>query len=158
MDSAAAISRRRNLMTKTQNPDAAAVAEAEASLREEHRQMADLLNRICGETGLPALRTLLDELHTTLKEHYAHEEYPGGLYDSMGALSREFRDIVRQLVDEHYRMLSAVSGLSRRARDSGEQEPKDLIQEAHQIVASLRLHESREHELAAAALRRAENR
>jgi len=145
-------------MTKTHNPDAAAVAEAEASLREEHRQMEDLLNRISGETGLPALRNLLDELHTTLKQHYAHEEYPGGLYDSMGALSPEFSDIVRQLVDEHYRMISAVRGLSRRVRDAGEQAPKELIQEAHQIVASLNAHESREHDLAAAAVRRAAKR
>ena len=138
-------------MTQAQTVDPAAVADAEHQLKDDHKRMHGLMNKVASETDVTTLRPLLEELHARLREHFAREEYPGGFYDSMGALSPEFRKDIRKLADDHYRFLSTVRGLASRAKYVEASEAAAVVQEAHEMMGALKEHERREHEMAAEA-------
>ena len=121
-------------------------------LHDEHRTLAGLLGRVRDTEDLLTLTPLLDELHPLLQLHFAHEEYPGGLYDRLGTRSFRFRTQVRRLVDEHFRMLSLVRGLAVRARSPRPGEAAEILEEAHRLVEWLSDHEAREHAMARKAV------
>jgi len=127
------------------------VEAAEAELHDEHRALRDMVGRVQAAEDVITLAPLLDELHPLLQLHFAHEEYPGGLYDRLGTQAPQFRHDVRQLVDEHFRMLSMIRGLAVRARTPGDDEPAEILDEARRLVAWLADHERREHAMARAA-------
>ncbi len=127
--------------------DDGGVKAATEQLYSEHRSLDALLAKIRHTTDREALTGQLDDLHSQLRTHFQHEEHPGGLYERIGALS-DFGEIeVRKLVDEHYRMLSAVRGMVTRLRH--DDEPVDVFQaEIATLVAWIEDHEVSEHRLA----------
>lgn len=127
------------------------VKQAADDLKDEHKHLRSMLDRLADAPDLATLRQALEEVHPKLHEHFAHEEYPGGFYDRMGACSGEFRNEVRALVDQHYRFLALIRDLSSRAKDAGEDEVAELQREAQDLVKLLHEHEVVEHELAAKA-------
>ena len=123
------------------------VADAQAELAEEHAALHALVERVRGCSDAQALAGLLDELHRRLFVHFGHEEYPGGLYDRMGVISASYRDRVRALADDHFRLLSEIRGLARQAKSGGD----GVVAEAQRLAGVLREHEDREQALADAA-------
>jgi hemerythrin len=134
----------------TQNM-AETLREVEAKLKDEHKQLASALLQLEAVQETSELAGILDDLHPLLHQHFAHEEYPGGLYDSLGATTPEFRDRVRELVDDHYRILSVVRSTAERARYGAGEDRRTLLKEGQEIVGWLRRHEEKEHQLAAEA-------
>jgi hypothetical protein len=67
------------------------VAHAHEELREDHRRLHALVDRLRAAEDLEALARVLEELHTALTAHFNAEEKPGGLYDAFGVCAPEFR-------------------------------------------------------------------
>ena len=127
--------------------DVAAIVEAAAALTSEHRRLGELVRRLEAAEDAEALAPLLADLHGALHEHFAHEEYPGGLYERVGACSAAFRHRVRVLVDDHYQILATVYGLSRSAVTARGDALAELKVAVGEVVAWLQRHEALEHEL-----------
>lgn len=129
--------------------DDGSIGAAEAQLRSEHRALNALLKRAVETASADTLTSLLRSLHTELHQHFANEEYPGGLYERMGVLGPRFREEVRHLVDDHYKILATISEMSDRAV-AGES-PSELVEELLALVEWMREHEDREHRMASEA-------
>jgi len=123
-------------------------SDVRAELADEHRQIMSLVARIESAPAEEELPTLLKSLHDTLVDHFAHEQFPGGLYECMGANRPEHHDTLRVLVQEHCALLSDARALVEHARAPGTGEVAKLHEEIHQLLQKLRQHETREHELA----------
>lgn len=117
-------------------------ARAAVALGREHAELKGLWGRLKTAKNPQALLPVLDELHPRLREHFEHEELPGGLYDTLGARSAEVRD----LVDDHFVLLSAVRGLCAEARSPAA--GQRLLKEAAAVAERLRSHEQKELQLA----------
>jgi hypothetical protein len=124
------------------------LARAQAALEEEHRALRNLVGRLREVADATALVPLLEELHGALKEHFEHEEFPGGLYQSMGALGPRYAAQVRDLVDQHFLLLAAVRGLADQARRASPPASPALLRDAAALAEQLRTHEADENRLA----------
>lgn len=119
-----------------------------AELGNEHRRVMALVERLRAHRELAGLVPLLSELHEVLVHHFSHEQFPGGLYECMGAYGVEHHEDIKVLVREHCLILSAVRSLLERARlaEPGAEGP--LLVEAGELVEQIEGHERREHALA----------
>ena len=116
-----------------------------------------LVDRIQAHHGIIGLGPLLEQLHTLLIRHFSHEQFPGGLYERMGAHGSRYHDELKTLIEDHCTILSAVRGLLERTRIADETEETRLLGDVGQVLAHLREHERREHALADKLLASAEN-
>ena len=130
--------------------DDGTIQAAATELYDEHRSLDALLRTLAHTTERNKLGGLLDGLHAQLYTHIQHEELPGGLYARLGALGETNEAEVRTLVDEHFRMLSAVRGMAVRVKH--DDEPLAVFQaEIARLITWIEDHETREHRLAKAA-------
>ena len=123
--------------------DARHLERVRLELDAEHRALRHFGDRIKTASDMRLLAQLLEELHRRLKAHFVHEEFSEGLYDAIGALGPSHRDQVRELLDEHYRFLAMVRGLSARAHGR-RADGADLIREAAELAEQLHRHEEKE--------------
>lgn len=114
----------------------------------EHAELMALVARIDAHPRLPGLLPLLESLHEMLIHHFAHEQFPGGLYESLGAYGSEHHEEIRALVGEHCAILSEVRGLLENTRAAGPAAGPDLLARRDAVLALVRAHEGREHRLA----------
>ena len=128
-------------------PDSS-LARAHAALEEEHRSLRGLVGRLREVQDAVALVALLDDLHGKLKAHFEREEFPGGLYESMGALGPQHAAQVGELVDQHFRFLSSLRSLAAAAREATAAATAPLLTDAAAFAERLRAHEAAEHRLA----------
>ena len=119
-----------------------------AEIANEHHRVLALVKRIREEQGLAALVPLLDELHDLLMNHFAHEQYAGGFYDTIGAKAPEHAEMVSELIQDHNDMLSRMRSLVERARAGRPAATEDMREEVIAVVEQLQVHENKEHELA----------
>ncbi len=124
------------------------VEQVYKELADEHESIMQLLDRIQQHGTVLHLVPLLEELHAVLIKHFAHEQFPGGLYESLGAYGPEYHDDLRVLVNEHCWILSSVRGVLERARLANEDNAEDILRDVASIVQSLHEHERKEHQLA----------
>ena len=121
---------------------------AHLALAEEHAQIISLLE-ILKHTPDPALLVRrLEGLHTLLINHFAREQFPGGLYESMGALGSRWHDDLRGLIQDHCLILSESRALLEHARKASPAARKDLQADVNALVEQLLKHERKEHRLA----------
>ena len=119
-------------------------------LRAVYRQLAGehghILEMLSGLRSGPApgeLQDLLESLHAALMAHFAHETYPDGFYQRMGACGPEHADELRVLVDEHFRMLASLWSIKERVRLG----QTDVDADIDDFARLLERHERKEHEL-----------
>lgn len=117
-------------------------------LTAEHRELMALADRIRHHRGIVGLGPMLDQLHTMLIKHFSHEQFPGGLYECMGAYGAEHHDELKALVQDHCTILSSVRGLVERTRTPRAQDEDELLAEVERVIERLYDHEHREHALA----------
>jgi hypothetical protein len=117
-------------------------------LEQEHRELMVLVERVRALRSTVDLVPLLEELHTSLIKHFSHEQFPGGLYECMGAYGSRYHEELKILVRDHCVILSAVRGLLERARNAGRPDDLALLAEVAGILRHLHDHERREHALA----------
>ena len=123
------------------------------ALAEEHQEIMNLVHRLEQHRSLVQLVPLLEELHALLINHFAHEQFPGGLYESLGAYGSTHHEDLRVLVNEHCVILSSVRGVLERARLANETQSAQILNEVAAVIASLHQHEHKEHRLAEKLLR-----
>jgi hypothetical protein len=130
------------------------VAHANEELREDHRRLQSLVDRLRSAGDLDALAAVLEELHAALTAHFNAEERPGGLYDALGLCVPEFRAELAGLVDDHFRIAGALRDMRDRARDALGGVYDSLPGEAARLARVLGEHEKREHAMVDAAMSR----
>lgn len=116
-------------------------------LRDEHATLMGLIDQLSAQERIADLLPILEELHDLLIRHFAHEQFPGGLYESMGINGSRYHDDLKVLVEDHCVILTAVRGLLERARISSVQTHKSVLSLRDEVVAKIRDHEKREHAL-----------
>lgn len=119
-----------------------------SELADEHRELMVLVERIRSHSGGIGLGPLLEELHMLLIRHFSHEQFPGGLYERMGAYGSRYHEELRTLIEDHCTILSAVRGLLERTRIAGEGDETGLLADVAGVLRRLNDHERREHALA----------
>jgi hypothetical protein len=130
------------------------VAHANEELREDHRRLHSLVDRLRAASDQGALAAILDELHGALTEHFNAEEKPGGLYDVLGVCVPEFRGSLAVLVDDHFRIAAALRDMRDRSREASRSAHDALMGEAARLAQVLAEHEKREHAMVDAAMSR----
>lgn len=128
-------------------PGRARLEEIHRDLADEHRRIMTLVERLERHRGLTDLPTLLEELHELLVDHFAHEQFPGGLYEALGAFDSAYHEELRLLVREHCELLSYTRGVLERSRVAVAADAMPLLHEVGTVIARLREHEHREHAL-----------
>jgi hypothetical protein len=123
------------------------------ALADEHREIMSVVQRLEQHRSLVQLVPMLEELHALLINHFAHEQFPGGLYESLGAYGSAHHEELRVLVNEHCVILSSVRGVLERARLANEAQAAQILNEVAAVIASLHQHEHKEHRLAENLLR-----
>jgi hypothetical protein len=119
-----------------------------SQLEQEHRELMALVERVRALGSTIGLTPLLEELHTSLIKHFSREQFPGGLYECMGAYGSRYHDELKALVRDHCTILSAVRGLLERSRSADGSDDPALLGEVAEVLAQLNDHERREHDLA----------
>ncbi|MEE8285389.1 MAG: hypothetical protein V3V86_04165 [Gammaproteobacteria bacterium] len=117
-------------------------------LAAEHRELMVLVERVRGFRSIIGLAPVLEELHTSLIKHFSHEQFPGGMYECMGAYGSRYHDELKVLVRDHCVILSAVRGLLEHTRTADRHDEPALLAEMAEVLAHLHDHERREHALA----------
>ncbi len=125
-------------------------------LAAEHRELMVLVERIRGFRSIIGLAPVLEELHTSLIKHFSHEQFPGGMYECMGAYGSRYHDELKVLVRDHCVILSAVRGLLEHTRIAERTDEPALLAEVAGVLADLHDHERREHALADKLMAQAE--
>jgi hypothetical protein len=119
--------------------------DVHAELADEHRRLMALVSLLEAERSIAKLPLMLRELHDLLVDHFAHEQFPGGLYEQMGAYGSQHHEDLRVLIREHCDVLSAARALlehsERPQHDSG------LLDQVARLLDALRAHELEEHRL-----------
>jgi hypothetical protein len=128
--------------------------EASRELERDHRELDELVGRLARGGDLAAMAEALTELHGRLTRHFNAEEKPGGLYDALGACVPEHRALVRELVDDHFRLAALVRDAGERARRGRGDEADALRAEAARLAGLLAEHERLELELVQAVAAR----
>lgn len=118
------------------------------ALADEHRELMSLTDRIRAHRAVVGLVPLLEELHTILIRHFSHEQFPGGLYESIGARGSQYHQDLEVLIEDHCRILSSVRGLLERTRMADTSDEPGLLEELDRVLEHLVDHEHREHALA----------
>jgi hypothetical protein len=113
-----------------------------------HRALRGLLGQLREVKDPAGLAAVLDELPGKLKAHIAHEEFPGGLYESMGALEPAYANDVRELVHQHFMFLSTVRSLADEVRRAEPPVAPRLLEQAAGLAEQLHSHEAIEQQLA----------
>jgi hypothetical protein len=124
------------------------LATVREELSGEHRDIEALTGQLAGAGGREAT-PILDRLHEVLLRHFAHEEYPGGFYDALGACSPAVRDELRVLVDQHFLIVSKLQSLRERARRPDEAAHPSFGADMAGLSTLLSEHERREMEMVA---------
>jgi len=118
------------------------------ALAEEHDQLLALLERLEAIRDVMDLRRPLEELHGLLVKHFAHEQFPGGLYDSMGAFGSTHDDLLRELIGEHCMLLSFARELLEQSSRNRKQDRAAMPGGVARLIQRLKSHERKEHRLA----------
>lgn len=126
----------------------ASFEDVHGELADEHEEIMALVGGIRAEQQVGALPRMLEELHLLLIDHFAHEQFPGGLYERMGARSPTNEDLLKELVREHCTILSDVRALLERSQRVVDADAEaDLLARVQTTVGSLLAHEQKEHQL-----------
>ncbi len=130
------------------------VLEVSRELEKDHREIGALVSRLALGGDLPSMAQVLAELHGRLARHFNAEEKPGGLYDALGACVPENRGLLRELVDEHFRLAALVREIGERACRAPDDEADSVRGGVARLAELLADHERRELELVQAAAAR----
>jgi hypothetical protein len=123
------------------------VEQASRDLRDDHRRVHDLADRVASAPDLAGLEVALADLHAALASHFNEEEKPGGLYDALGVCTAEFRQPLADLVDDHFRLAGALRDLRELARPAPGAATDSVRAAVARFLSALTDHERREHDM-----------
>jgi hypothetical protein len=126
-------------------PAPRSLRDVHAALADEHRRLMALVSLLESGHDIARLAPMLRELHDLLVDHFAHEQFPGGLYEQLGAYGSQHHAELKELIREHCSVLSAARALVEHAERP--QAGTRLLDELVRLLAVLRAHEIKEHRL-----------
>jgi len=115
---------------------------------QDHRELMELIGQVRERRSIINLVPLLEKLHGLLIRHFSQEQFPGGLYECMGAYGTHHHEELKILVREHCVILSEMRGLLDRTLVAGAQDEPAVLNEVDEVLADLCDHERREYALA----------
>jgi hypothetical protein len=114
----------------------------------QHRELRQMLSEIEATNDLGRLVTVLEDLRSELRLHFADEEREdGGLAEAVGASAPRHMRRLDQLLAEHAQLLQEADRLITRGRTLLDGAVRDIQQEALALSEHLRRHEAQETEL-----------
>jgi isocitrate lyase len=125
------------------------LAAAQESFDFEHAHLERIVSRLRAEREAPALLAALGELRSLLTGHFEREESPQGLYGLVALRAPEFRPAFDRLMGEHADLLRSIEAL---VAEVARGEAVAAAGAVEALADRLRDHESRENEIARAAL------
>ena len=93
--------------------------------------------------GINHLRAIRNDFR-----HFSHEQFPGGLYERMGAYGPKYHPQLQVLIEDHCIILSGIRAVLERSKVAGVTDEPALMSDLAEVIKHLRRHEQREHELA----------
>jgi hypothetical protein len=117
-------------------------------LATEHKELMSLIAEVEAFDSAAGIEPVLQRLHELLIRHFAHEQFPDGLYERMGAYGSKWHPQLRTLIQDHCLILSGVRAMTERASRPGADDDPSFMSDLAEVVAHLRRHEQLEHELA----------
>jgi len=119
-----------------------------------HRGLREVLDRLAAAADVETIAAGLRDLPTTLREHFAEEEAPGGLYDGLRHRKPAVETDLARLRADHALLGEQVGSLIAKAAEAapaGAADPGDALQRLRAATASfvdaLRRHERLESRL-----------
>lgn len=113
-------------------------------IEQEHRAIKETLGQVECVTDLKVLIPMLNELRARLELHFAREEGPAGLHQVVGDSAPHLLTYVQRLFDDHQRLLTAIDGVTERARQCADGPLAAILRDVAAFSEVLRLHETRE--------------
>lgn len=110
-------------------------------IAEQHHHLRALAGRIKQASTRDDIAPLLPELLSSLQVHFAAEEGPGGVMETIQETAPERSRQVEALVGEHRSMLGTVGLLL------SEDPAGDFVATAHKVCDELTRHEAEENDL-----------
>jgi hemerythrin len=136
--------------TRFQSADS--VERAQRLLDQDHERLHPIGSRIQqSASDGKALTAALEELHSALIEHFAHEEGPQGLLAILGTNAPAEWQAFAEILAEHESVLANVQELLSQAR-AGTTSPAGLAAQATMLTRILGDHEEREKQVTTAIL------
>ncbi len=124
--------------------DSAAGQTWEESIEADHDAIKEILDRIEATSDLHVLLPLLEQLRTSLLEHYEREEAPEGDYDIIANMAPDTVASLQNILGEHKVFVERLGGLIERARACLEGPLAEILRDAGSLLESLHEHEARE--------------
>jgi hemerythrin len=138
------------IFTRFQSADS--VERAQRVLDQDHERLHPIGWRIQqSASDGKALTAALEELHSALIEHFAHEESPQGLFAILGTNASAEWQAFAEILAEHESVLANVQELLSQAR-AGTTSPAGLAAQATMLTRILGDHEEREKQVTTAIL------
>jgi Hemerythrin HHE cation binding domain len=117
------------------------------SIEQDHHSIKEVLERLDATADPNRLLALLDELRTSLVEHFAREEAPEGMHEIVSSMSPSSAASLQNVLAEHGDLLAHLDRLRQRTREIIEGPVAGLRADAAALSQSLRSHEARESRL-----------
>ena len=138
------------ISTRFQSADS--VERAQRVLDQDHERLHPIGWRIQeSASDGKALTAALEELHSALTEHFAHEESPQGLLALLGTNASAERQAFAEILAEHRSILANAQELLSQAR-AGTGSPAVVAAQATMLTRFLGDHEEREKQVTTAVL------
>lgn len=123
-----------------------------------HRRIRSDLEVLEKSDEVSEIRIVVDDLPELLKEHFAEEEKPDGLFDELGSLRPVFDSQLEYLRGEHREIMAALEGLHRQLQEADDVSDAGVLEQRHDhilmsavaFVQLIRHHERIESRLVAA--------
>ena len=113
-------------------------------IEEDHHAIKEILEGLEATTDLRHLLSLLDELRSSLVEHFAREEAPEGLHEIISSMSPNTVASLQNILGEHQEILGRLDRLRVKTRACLEGPVAALLDNTATLSESLRDHEVRE--------------
>ncbi len=91
-----------------------------------------------------AIKELLDDLHSYLKQHFEAEEREGGFFASVIAAAPHHAHVVDELTREHETLLVDLPSITAGLTTGPEPAPPETIRRVNAFIAAMERHEHRE--------------
>lgn len=122
------------------------------TIEEQHDAIRDVVSVLRSTRDLRVLLTHLVELDKMLRPHFAEEERPGGLLDSLSSSAISQHRVIAQIRADHRTLaLGAVTAI-RDAQECLDGPVAQVFQRAHELCDQILIHEWRESEAALDAI------
>ncbi|MCA9620401.1 MAG: hemerythrin domain-containing protein [Myxococcales bacterium] len=113
----------------------------------DHEFLRLVMRWLDGATDGVAVRQLLEDLAEYLQRHFASEEGPKGLFETLVRDAPRVTHQVDLLREEHGELLATVDALTPKIPNTLDPLSEALQDQVHALVVKLRAHEAKEEDL-----------